>query len=152
MMKQQEEQRLKDEMEAKEKQTKKEQPTVVSQPQKLEMFTEAGEGTIDKIISGEREEANMCQVALYIHVYTCCIYGLLHAEHYSLLIIFLYLDMKDKVFIASVRKDRMAPGMEKLGFGGIHISYPVAPTADFSANQTLQPEDDFSKWHPWLCT
>lgn len=60
--------------------------------------------------------------------------------------------MKDKVFIAKVRKDRMHPGLERLGIGGIIVSNPVPPMADFTAHQSLEPADDFSKWHPWLCT
>ena len=59
---------------------------------------------------------------------------------------FLYADMKDKVFIAKVRKVHISPGMENL------VSNPAAPIADFATNTSLQAEDDYSKLRPWLCT
>ena len=58
--------------------------------------------------------------------------------------------MKGKVFIAKVRKVHITPGME--GFGGALISNPAASTADFTANESLQPDSDYTRSHPWLCT
>ena len=58
--------------------------------------------------------------------------------------------MKDKVFIAKVQKVHITPGME--GFGGVVTSNPADRTADFAANESPQPDSDYTRSHPWLCS
>ena len=58
--------------------------------------------------------------------------------------------MKGKVFIAKVRKVHISPGME--GFGAAIASNPAPSMADFKADQSLEPDSDYTRSRPWLCT